>query len=145
VFRFPIKLSDSEFKDAKFEIKIFHRRPFLTNVLVGTICVKAKTINHEPNHEFYRRWERVEFVENKKSSFAGRLQFSCVIFSEENFKHNPKLPIHMYDLEVVPLETRKYARVRVLIFLKNATSSNLYIYIYRLQAEAIMNAKKGPK
>ncbi len=51
----------------------------------------------------------------------------------------------MYDLEVVPLETRKYARVRVLIFLKNATSSNLYIYIYRLQAEAIMNAKKGPK
>ena len=82
---------------------MYHQRPFLANVEIGTIAIKAKVVNQQPNHEYYRRWEKLE---GQNRVFAGRLQFSFVVFSEDNQRINPSLPVHMYDLEILPIQQR---------------------------------------
>ena len=96
-YPFQSQMLETDFNDAMIEIAIYSSNSWWIDTLLGKMVLQAKVVNEQANHEYYRKWD---ILKGNNGFIAGKILYSCVIFSQQDFKLNPYLPVHVYDLEV---------------------------------------------
>ncbi len=106
-FNFQASLDEEEFRKETIVLRMENHNKLWFNDVLGYIRIQAENVNLSADHEFYRCWTQIVYVSSAKASAGagalglhGKVQLSVCVLNEENFKADPSLPKHVYDLEV---------------------------------------------